>query len=128
MLTTRTVSFHVPAGSIEATATIENGRVVQPSLRNVLSFLYRRDLAATIEDFGSVTFDVACGGPFNAVVDAGSLNRSLIATAFTQTLASQSYKSAISLAFALGAYYLRRLGSPSPPLTSRIAPSDSERA
>src|SRR5688572_16126936 len=67
------VSFNVPAGRIEATATIEGGRVTKTSFRNVPSFLYRRDQSVKIDGLGTVRFDIAYGGAFYAIVEAAPL-------------------------------------------------------
>lgn len=74
------VSFNVPAGRIEATATIEDSRVTQTAFRNVPSFLYRRDQILEIEQLGAVRFDIAYGGAFYAIVEAGPLGFTLDAS------------------------------------------------
>lgn len=70
------VSFNVPAGRIEATATIENGRVVKTTFRNVPSFLSQRDRVINVKGIGPVRFDIAYGGAFYAIVDAVPLGLS----------------------------------------------------
>ena len=67
------VSFSVPAGRIDATATIADGQVIRTAFRNVPSFLYQRDQFVRLEDFGDVKFDIAFGGAFYAITDATSL-------------------------------------------------------
>ena len=67
------VSFNVPAGRIEASATVENGQVVRADFRNVPSFLYLRDQTLPVRGLGDVRFDIAYGGAFYAIVDADSL-------------------------------------------------------
>ena len=90
------VSFAVPAGRIEATATIENGRVVRTAFRNVPSFLYRRDQVLSIEGLGSVRFDIAYGGAFYAIVDAVPLGLSLDASNYHELIdAGREIKHAI---------------------------------
>jgi proline racemase len=74
------VSFNVPAGRIEATATIESGRVIRAAFRNVPSFLYRRDQVVSVDGWGSVRFDIAYGGAFYAIVEAASLSLGLDAS------------------------------------------------
>jgi proline racemase len=74
------VSFNVPAGRIEASASIEHRRVVQASFRNVPSFLYQRDQLIRVEGLGSVKFDIAYGGAFYALVDAVPLGLGLDAS------------------------------------------------
>jgi len=76
------VSFNVPAGRIEATATIEKGRVVQAAFRNVPSFLYQRDQVISVAGLGRVKFDIAYGGAFYAIVDAVPLGLSLDASSY----------------------------------------------
>jgi proline racemase len=71
------VSFHVPAGRIEARAHREAGRILHTSFRNVPSFVYRRDEELRIDGFGNVRFDVAYGGAFYALVDAPTLGLEL---------------------------------------------------
>jgi proline racemase len=71
------ISFHVPAGRIEATATVADGRVVRTAFRNVPSFLYRRDQIVCVDGLGAVRFDISYGGAFYAIVAAGPLGLSL---------------------------------------------------
>jgi proline racemase len=80
------VSFSVPAGRIEATATMENGRVVQTAFRNVPSFVYQRDQVVRVHGLGSVEFDVAYGGAFYAIVDACQFGFSLDASNYSQLI------------------------------------------
>jgi proline racemase len=90
------VSFNVPAGRIEANATIENGRVVRTAFRNVPSFLYLRDEAISVEGLGSVGFDIAYGGAFYAIVDAAPLGLSLDASNYLELIeAARKIKQAI---------------------------------
>jgi proline racemase len=71
------VSFNVPAGRIEATATIQNDRVVRTSFRNVPSFVFRRDQVIHVDGLGSVKYDIAYGGAFYAILDAAAVGLSL---------------------------------------------------
>jgi trans-L-3-hydroxyproline dehydratase len=80
------VSFNVPAGRIEANATIESGRVVRAHFRNVPSFLYQRDQALQVTGVGEVEFDIAYGGAFYAVVDAVSLGLRLEACDYARLI------------------------------------------
>jgi proline racemase len=74
------VSFNVPAGRIEATATVQNGRVIRTAFRNVPSFLYKRDHVISVADLGRVQFDIGYGGAFYAVVDSVPLGIGLHAS------------------------------------------------
>jgi proline racemase len=93
------VSFNVPAGRIEATATIEGGRVIRTAFRNVPSFSYRSDQVVNVEGLGSVKLDVAYGGAFYAVVDATPLNLSLDASSYSELIdAGRRIKHAVATA------------------------------
>ncbi len=67
------VTFQVPAGQVEATATIVDGRVVSTAFRNVPSFLFQRDQVVDVPGLGPVSFDIAYGGAFYAIADARPL-------------------------------------------------------
>lgn len=71
------VSFNVPAGRIEATANVVDGRVIEASFRNVPSFLYLREQHVEVPDIGRVQFDVAYGGAFYAIVKAEEVRLTL---------------------------------------------------
>jgi proline racemase len=73
------LSINVPAGKIYAQAKVENGKVIEASFRNVPSFLYLKSKQLTVEGLGTVTFDVAYGGAYYAIVEASSLNLKLTA-------------------------------------------------
>ena len=64
------ISFNVPAGRIEATAAIDNGKARNVRFRNVPSFLYLRDQEVDLPGLGRVRFDIAYGGAFYAIVAA----------------------------------------------------------
>lgn len=90
------VSFNVPAGRIEATATIENGCIVYTAFRNVPSFLYRRDHVISVDGIGDVRYDIAYGGAFYAIVDAVPLGLSLDASQYSKLIdAGRAIKYAI---------------------------------
>jgi proline racemase len=90
------VSFNVPAGRIEASATIENGQVVRAHFRNVPSFLYLHDQTLQVTGVGEVQFDIAYGGAFYAVVDAVPLGLRLDASDYARLIqAGRSIKQAI---------------------------------
>lgn len=74
----RRISFNVPAGRIEAHATVEEGKARAVSFRNVPSFVYLANKHIEVPEIGPVRFDIAYGGAFYAVVDAPSLGLALI--------------------------------------------------
>ena len=90
------VSFNVPAGRIEATATVVNGRVIRTSFRNVPSFLYRRDEVIPVDGLGVVKYDVAYGGAFYALVEAEPLGLKLDAANYHKLIeAGKAIKRAV---------------------------------
>jgi proline racemase len=71
------VTFNVPAGRIHARAKVQAGKARDVTFRNVHSFLYLRDREVDVPGIGGVRFDVAFGGAFYAVVEAGPLGLEL---------------------------------------------------
>ena len=69
----RKVVFNVPAGKVQARATVWDDRVIEASFRNVPSFVYLKDQQIDVPDVGMVRFDVAYGGAFYAFVEAEPL-------------------------------------------------------
>jgi proline racemase len=72
------VSFNVPAGRINASATLEGRTVSRTSFRNVPSFVLLRDKVLDIPGIGRVSFDVAYGGAFYVIVAADAVGIGLI--------------------------------------------------
>ena len=71
------VTFNVPAGRIEAHATMQDDGVIAARFRNVPSFVLLRDQRVGVPGLGEVRFDVAYGGAFYAIVDAPALGLQL---------------------------------------------------
>lgn len=61
--------LETPAGLVEAEYTKEGERVSSVKLTNVASFLAAENLEVECPDLGSLTFDVAYGGNFYAIID-----------------------------------------------------------
>jgi proline racemase len=74
--TTRVV-LDTPAGLIETTAAVKNGRVTRVTFTSTPSFLYAQDVALDVPGIGPITADVAWGGNFYAIVDATSVGLDL---------------------------------------------------
>lgn len=64
------VVLEAPAGIIRTRVRVENGRAVEASILNVPSFLYKCGLKLSLGRYGTVSFDIAFGGSFFALVDA----------------------------------------------------------
>jgi proline racemase len=67
------VRLDTPAGLVVARVTVEGGRATAVTLRNVPSFLHERDASVEVPGLGSVSYDLAFGGNFYALVDAASV-------------------------------------------------------
>ena len=61
--------IEVPAGIVEAEYRVENGFVESVRIRNVPSYLDSQDLQVDCPGIGPLTFDVAYGGNFYAIID-----------------------------------------------------------
>ena len=61
--------IEVPAGVVEAEYKLENGFVESVRIRNVASYLDSAGLQVDCPGIGTITFDVAYGGNFYAIVD-----------------------------------------------------------
>lgn len=72
------LTINVPAGVIEAKATIKDGLVIESSFINVPSYLYLKNVNVNVDGLGDIQFDVAFGGAFYAFVDADKLNVSML--------------------------------------------------
>jgi proline racemase len=66
-----------PAGQVEATSLIQNARVTSTRFRNVPSFVAGLDEIVDVPGIGQVSYDLAFGGAFYAIVDAASLDLGL---------------------------------------------------
>jgi proline racemase len=68
-----TIRLDTPAGLVEARVQVAEGRAVAVTLRNVPAFLHERDASVDVPGLGRVTYDMAFGGNFYALVDAASV-------------------------------------------------------
>lgn len=71
------LAFNVPAGRIEARATLDRGRARDVRFRNVPSFVLLHEATVEVPGIGAVHFDIAYGGAFYALVDATRLGLAL---------------------------------------------------
>jgi proline racemase len=67
------VRLDTPAGLVEARVAVRDGRAESVTLRNVPSFLHARDRTVEVPGFGAVTYDMAFGGNFYALLPAASV-------------------------------------------------------
>lgn len=66
-----------PAGTVEATSTLQDGVVTSTRFRNVPSFTLGLDASVAVPGVGTVTYDLAFGGAFYAIVDASMVGLAL---------------------------------------------------
>ncbi len=71
------IVFEVPAGLVETSVRVKDGRVQDVSMKNVASFLYKRDLEIEVPGIGNVVFDISFGGSFFAIVKDSELGISI---------------------------------------------------
>src|SRR3954449_2803876 len=67
------IRLDTPAGGVEARVRVADGRAEAVTLRNVPAFLHDRDAVAEVPGLGRVTYDLAFGGNFYALVDAAGV-------------------------------------------------------
>jgi len=72
------LKIDAPAGRVEATANIEEGRVKSVSFLNVPSFLYKQDLQVDVPGLGILEYDIAFGGAFYTFCQADQVGIDLI--------------------------------------------------
>jgi proline racemase len=68
-----TIRLDTPAGLVVADVAVVEGAARSVTIRNVASFAVDLDCQVEIAEFGSVSYDMAFGGNFYAIVTAGEL-------------------------------------------------------
>ncbi|MDQ6753811.1 MAG: proline racemase family protein [Actinomycetota bacterium] len=68
-----TIRLDTPAGLVVALVAVENGAAKSVTIRNVPSFSLALDQSVQVAGLGDVTYDMAFGGNFYAVVELESL-------------------------------------------------------
>ncbi len=72
------VALDTPAGTVQATAAVHDGRVTSVRFRNVPSWVQALDAHLSVPGLGTVSFDLAFGGAFYAFVDATVVGLELV--------------------------------------------------
>jgi len=65
-------ALQVPAGLVRVSASVSAGRVGRVAFRSVPAFVAHRSVSVAVPGYGEITLDVAYGGAFYAVADAGA--------------------------------------------------------
>ncbi|WP_394213818.1 proline racemase family protein [Brachybacterium vulturis] len=68
-----TIRLDTPAGLVVAEVAVSDGRADAVTLRNVPSFLMRREASIEVPGHGSVRYDLGFGGNFYAIVELADL-------------------------------------------------------
>lgn len=63
-----TIRLDTPAGLVVVDVAVKEGKAQSVTLTNVPSFLYQRDQVIEVSGFGRLTYDMAYGGNFYAIV------------------------------------------------------------
>lgn len=72
-----TIRLDTPAGLVVADVAVEDGHATSVTITNVPSFSYQLDQTVEVDGYGQVSYDMAFGGNFYAVVSLESLGLSL---------------------------------------------------
>jgi proline racemase len=67
------IRLDTPAGLVEATVTVSDGRAERVRLRNVPAFVAELDATVEVESLGALSYDMAFGGNFYALMPAASV-------------------------------------------------------
>jgi proline racemase len=67
------IRLDTPAGLVQATVTVREGRAERVRLRNVPAFAAELDATVKVDSLGAVSYDLAFGGNFYALVPAASV-------------------------------------------------------
>jgi proline racemase len=68
-----TIRLDTPAGLVEVRVQVEEGRATAVTIRNVPAFLHERNASVDVPGLGRVSYDMAFGGNFYALVKARSV-------------------------------------------------------
>lgn len=68
------IVLEAPAGLVKVRVKVENHCAKEVSFVNVPAFLYKKDVEVDVPDLGHITFDIAFGGSFFAIVKDSELN------------------------------------------------------
>src|SRR5438552_1911498 len=67
------IRLDTPAGLVEASVEVADGRAASVTIRNVASYLHLRDAVVRVPGLGELTLDLAFGGNFYAILPAASV-------------------------------------------------------
>ena len=81
-------SFQIdaPCGPVKVFVEMEKGKVVNCKFQGVPSFMVGKDLSIDLEQYGSITYDIAYGGAFYAYVDINQFGITLNADNYQELI------------------------------------------
>ncbi len=82
------IRLDTPAGLVEASVAVSDGRATSVTIRNVPSYLHLRDAQVKVPGLGELTLDVAFGGNFYAILPATSAGLKVAPAAHDQIVAT----------------------------------------
>jgi proline racemase len=68
-----TIRLDTPAGLVVAEVSVEQGAAKAVTIRNVASYAHELDAKVNVDGFGEVSYDLAYGGNFYAILDLDQL-------------------------------------------------------
>lgn len=71
------VVLDAPSGIIRTKVHVVDGHAVEVSILNVPAFLYKSDLVVDTEEWGRISYDIAFGGSFFALINAEQIGLEL---------------------------------------------------
>ena len=63
-----TIRLDTPAGLVVVDVNVQDGKALSVTITNVPSFLYQRDQTVKVPEFGEISYDMAYGGNFYAII------------------------------------------------------------
>ena len=68
-----TVRLDTPAGLVVVDVDVKDGKALKVTITNVPSFLYQKDQTVNVPGYGKVSYDMAYGGNFYAIIPAETM-------------------------------------------------------
>lgn len=71
------INLDTPAGIVKAKVEVKDGNARSVEIRNIPSFLLKRDIFVQVPELGQIKLDIAYGGNFYAIVEADQVGLTL---------------------------------------------------
>ena len=83
-----TVRLDTPAGLVVVDVDVKDGKALKVTITNVPSFLYQKDQVVKVPGYGDITYDMAYGGNFYAIIPAEDVGIQFVREKGAQFLAA----------------------------------------